>query len=331
MEADLSNESIITATLEMLGATVGGTKRGYVEASCPLAQWRHGGGVDNNPSFGVVYSPADAKKETGHAHCFSCGYSGDIREIASLMHVWGGLTLDELSNVMVETEQLKTGGLPLSLSTQVVDDPFPDPEWLESFPPITKQHKDAVAYLDQRGIAGKTVKNFDVRFDAGKYRVSVPLYDRAHRFRGLIGRTLIKDPMGPRYFYYPYKGHAPRGFTWFNEANLDLSKPVLVVEGIFDAFKVWPVYQNVTAALSVSFRNPGMGWHTRVARWVTMFDMGKGGMLGRARAQTNLKAPGSQMWHLEPPPGRSDPGEATPDEIKAQLDTLSVAKPFGGI
>lgn len=325
-----SNEQIIVSVLEDLGSLIGETKRGWVHASCPLAPWKHEKGVDANPSFGVVYSAAEAKREEGHAHCFSCGYSGDVREIASLLHVWGFLEKEKLGEIMGRMDDLKVGGLPLSLSAHNVDDPFPDEAWWQSFSPI-RSADPACGYLTERGIVDGQAKAFDLRFDAKRYRVVFPLHDRAQRFRGCIGRTLIKEPMGPRYFYYPYpnvaSGTAPRGFTWFNEHSLDLSKPVLVVEGVMDALKAWPVYKNVTAALSVSFRTPGMGWHTSVQRWVSMFDLGKGGTLARERLEDLIaKKTGAQVWHLDPPPGRSDPGDASPSEIKAQLETLSVAK-----
>ena len=333
-DPELGNEEAITAALEVLGSNVKGVKRGYVEASCPLAPWRHDGGVDKNPSFGVVYSSADAKKEEGHAHCFSCQYSGDVREIASLMHVWGALSLEDLSTVMDLMGKVKTGSLPLSLSAHHDDDPFPDEGWLAGFPKVSSEYPTAVEYLTERGITRQIVEAFDLRFDPKRYRVCVPLYDRAQRFRGLIGRTLIKEPMGPRYYYYPYPtagGHAPKGFTWLNENNLDLAKPVVVVEGVFDAMKVWPVYPNVVAALSVSFRKPGMGWHPQVARWVSMFDRGKGGQLARGRLETHVASKNSRVWHLDPPPGRDDPGDSTPEEIKAQLETLSVAQSRIGV
>lgn len=326
-----SNEAIIVAVLETLGSKVGKLKRGYVEAACPLAHWRHEKGIDNNPSFGVVYDPTAAKKSAGYSHCFSCGYSGDIREVASLMHAWGAIPRADLGSIMKMMEQVTEGNLPLSLSAHHDDDPFPPVEWLESFPRVSKATPDAVAYLDARGVSGEVVQHFALRFDPQRFRIAVPLHDRAQRFRGLIGRTLIKDPTGPRYFCYPFKTQAPRGFTWFNEHALDLSKPVVVVEGVFDAFKVWPVYRNVTAALSISFRTPGLGWHHQVSRWITMFDTGKGGALARVRLQDRIMAPGSRVWHLEPPPGRKDPGESTPDEIKAALDALSVGKPLRGL
>ena len=324
----MGNEEAITEVLESMGSIIKGTGRGYVHASCPLAKHRHEGGIDNNPSFGVVYSSPDAKKEEGHAHCFSCGYSGDVREIASLLHVWGDLTLEELSGVMLTMEKVKTGHLPLSLSSgKTGDDPFIDPDWLTSFQPITKHTVDAIDYLNERGITRAMIDHFDLRFDPTRYRIVLPLYDRAQRCRGVIGRTLIKDPMGPRYFYYPYKQHPPKGYTWVNEQNLDLSKPVLVVEGFFDVMKTWAVYPNSTAALSIAFRNPGMGWHTDVKRWVDMFDVGKGGTLGRARLKA-MVTPGSRVWSLQPPSGRSDPGESTPEEILTQLGTLAGTPPW---
>jgi len=326
-----SNEEAITAVLEQIGAAVGNTKRGWVHASCPLAAYRHEGGVDKNPSFGVVYNSAEAHKMEGHAHCFSCGYSGDIREIASLLYAYGDLTPADLGTVSELMEKVKTGNLPLSLTAHTLDDPFPDDNWLLSFPRVDSTHVAAVEYLTNRGVTSRMVKHFDIRFDPQRYRVCFPLHDRAQRFRGLIGRTLIPNPEGPRYFYYPYKGNAPRGFTWFNEHALDLSKPVLVVEGIFDALVAWQTYKNTTAALSIAFRLPGLGWHTDVKRWVSMFDVGKGGQLAKGRLGEIAASTGSQVWHLPPPPGRDDPGDSTPEEIKAQLETLKVDKPIGGI
>lgn len=331
MDTDISNEQAIIAALEQMGSVVGKSSRGYVHASCPLAKYRHEGGIDAHPSFGVVYSSGEAQKLEGHAHCFSCRYSGDIREIASLLYAYGDLAAEDFEGVMGLIEQVKTGHLPLSLSAHSMDDPFPDEGWLDSFPLVSSIHTPAVQYLEERGINSRLAKQFGIRFDGARYRVCFPLHDRAQRFRGLIGRTLIPNPEGPRYFYYPYKGNAPRGFTWFNEQNLDLSKPVVVVEGVFDALKVWQTYKNVTAALSIAFRLPGLGWHTGAQRWVSMFDVGKGGQLARERLQTIIP-PGARVWHLPPPPGRDDPGDSTPDEIRAQLETLkAVDKPLGGL
>lgn len=327
--ADEGNEEVIITILEQLGSAVGDTKRGWVHAQCPLAKYRHEKGVDNNPSFGVVYNSAEAHKLEGHAHCFSCGYSGDIRDMASTLYAYGDLTHEDLEIIMVETEKVQTGNLPLSLSTHSADDPFPDEGWLDSFPLVNATHVPAIQYLTSRGINDRMVKHFGIRFDPNRYRVCFPLYDRAQRFRGMIGRTLIPNPEGPRYFYYPYKGNAPRGFTWFNENALDLSKPVLVVEGIFDALMAWQTYKNVTASLSIAFRPPGLAWHTSVARWVSMFDVGKGGQLAKGRL-TDMAPKGAKVWHLPPPPGRDDPGDSTPEEIKLQLQTLQVDKPLSG-
>jgi len=322
-----SNEEVIAAILEQLGSTVGATKRGWVHASCPLAKYRHEKGVDNNPSFGVVYNSGEAHKMEGHAHCFSCGYSGDVRDIAATLYSYEDITATDLKVVTDLMETVKTGNLPLSLSAHTLDDPFPDPEWLGSFPRVTKQHAPAMEYLNNRGVSAAVADHFDIRFDPMRYRVVFPLYDRAQRFRGCVGRTLIPNPEGPRYFYYPYKGNAPRGFTWHGEHALDLSKPVLVVEGIFDAIKVWPVYKNVVASLSIAFRHPGLGWHTSVTRWVSMFDVGKGGQLAKSRLN-ELAPSGARVWHLPPPPGRDDPGDSSPDEIKMQLDTLKTQSPW---
>ena len=319
-----SNEEAITGALELLGSDIGETKRGWVHASCPLAAWRHEGGVDKNPSFGVAYNSAEAQKPEGHAHCFSCGYSGDIREIASLQYAFNLISSDILEDVMALLEQVEKHALPLSLSVQNHDDPFIDTEWFtKNFVPFMEA-PEAQGYLAERGLDFQTCEHFGLMYDPKRLRVVIPLRDRAQRWRGAIGRTILKDTQGPRYYYYPYphvNGNSPRGFTWFNEFDLDLSKPVMVVEGVFDALKVWPVYRNVVASLSVSFRAPGLGWHVSTKRWITMFDVGKGGTLARDRLN-KLVPEGARVWHLPPPEGRDDPGDATPEEIKAALATL---------
>jgi hypothetical protein len=82
----------------------------------------------------------------------------------------------------------------------------------------------------------------------------------------------------------------------------------------------------VVAALSVSFRTPGLGWHNSVDRWVTMFDRGEGGNLARGRLQKMAKH-GSRVWHLDPPDGRDDPGDSSQPELAARLSEV-VGKPF---
>lgn len=321
----MTNEEAITVALENLGAAVGDTKRGYVHASCPLAKHRHEHGVDHNPSFGVVYDSGIAKKSEGHAHCFSCGYSGSVREIAALLYAYQDIDADTYADTIKTLDQITTQPQPLSIGQQNLADPFPDQEWMSSFPPLTPKFADAWQYMSSRGIGPDQIKEFDVRFDMMRYRVVFPIYDRSKRARGVIGRSLINSDDTPRYLYYPYptlKGEAPKGFTWYNEDKLDTTKPVLVVEGIFDCLSAVRAYPNTVAALSIGFRTPAMGWHKDVKRWVSMFDTGAGGDRGRERLQKTM-GKSAKVWHLQPPPGRDDPGDATPEEIIAQLNTLT--------
>jgi hypothetical protein len=47
---------------------------GWVHATCPFAKWSHGGGYDNNPSFGI------AVEVDGHSayKCHGCQAQGDL-------------------------------------------------------------------------------------------------------------------------------------------------------------------------------------------------------------------------------------------------------------
>lgn len=63
-------------------------ERGWVNASCPFAPFRHKNGTDSSPSFGISVS-----QESGmppQYKCFSCNESGDLRSLLhNLMWLYG--------------------------------------------------------------------------------------------------------------------------------------------------------------------------------------------------------------------------------------------------
>gem|GEM_PF-1759917 len=313
--------------LGLLGAKVPAdqSRTGWIVAGCPLAPWRHESGEDKHPSFAVRQEPGDA-----FCNCFSCGYHGkqsdlvlDMRRlnkqseqgswpfgkalqlIAEAEESFDGLDLDT-----PDIEELLFGPNALGRTARHV---FPEP-WLESFPPWHSV-AEASAYLASRGVSFASADMLQLRFDSSQRRICFPVRDFKQRLRGLHGRA-IDAATAPRYRMYTWQGqNSP--LIWLGESWVDLDRPIVVVEGPFDLLSVHRCYRNVVSPL---FANPSLAKMRRMAdalEWVTLFDRGKGGDLGRARVSRGM--PGQLVQHLQPPAHRKDPGEMTLEEIKNLL------------
>ncbi len=71
------NADEVSFVLRALGSRQ--LKRGhrYVNGTCPLARWRHKGGHDLNPSFGISIDP----DRESRFRCFGCGIGGSLFEL----------------------------------------------------------------------------------------------------------------------------------------------------------------------------------------------------------------------------------------------------------
>jgi hypothetical protein len=309
--------------LQLLGAKVPAeqSRTGWVVASCPLAPWRHESGLDRHPSFAIRQEPGDA-----FCNCFSCGYHGrqsdlllELRHLNKRTPV-GSFAFGQAMQLVTEAEDGLDG---IDLDTPDIEEvlfgkkrqPHVFPEsWLASFPPW-HEVADARTYLQQRSVSLAAADMLELRADTRERRVCFPVRDFKGRLRGLHGRA-IDAGTEPRYRMYTWHGrNSP--LVWLGESWVDLERPIVVVEGPFDLLSVYRCYRNVVSPL---FANPSLAKMRRMAdalEWVTLFDRGKGGDLGRARVSRKL--PGQLVRHLRPPVHRKDPGEMTIEEINALL------------
>lgn len=317
-------EAIISALAE-IGIEGKVNRRGFVESTCPLASRRHASGADRNPSFGVRHTRKGTQR-VGHSHCFSCGYSGAISDVIGLLAVWGDIDKPTMARALACLSDVNTKPEPLTLAVEEAgEDPLFPESWLTNFYPIGSGVPWAVTYLTQRGIRRRLVERYGILADPARGRVVVPLRDAQGKLRGAIGRAVSND-IQPRYYFYPNPdGEFAKGWTWFGENLIDPSKPVVCVEGTFDALSVAEAYPNVVAVLSTGFKVPATPWWKGVNRWITVMDTGQGGDVGRKRFDATLmrKLPHAKRWHLHPVNGKKDPGEMNVNEIKELLESLT--------
>jgi hypothetical protein len=335
------NEKAIGKLLAYLGSKVTAKqdRPGWVIASCPFGPWNHDSGVDKHPSFGVCVD--GAKK--GRYHCFSCNESGALKDLPATIHSLNkpklfakhatqveGINVSAALNILNNSDQLdELDALPgwqetddAKLKALEMDEPWPA-WWLDSFAPVA-ECPEAMHYLTKtrsQPTDPELCEFLDLRYDSERRRVCFPIRDWKGALRGLHGRTI--DPQGePRYYAYGFKGKRNPQY-WLGEHWLDLEKPILVVESVFDLASVLRVYRNSTCALFAGLSKEKVLRLSAARHLVTLFDAGKGGDSARkAMAKYLPKVP---MEQLAPDAEDKDPGEMSVERILEYLDGTELA------
>lgn len=318
--------------LRLLGSDVSNlqNRTGWTLGTCPLAPWQHDSGIDKNPSFGARRTGANP-----HVNCFSCGFGGTLVDLAHTIDHKNKTdpkidldrkALHELLNQIEETFELDLDYPDIEqLLFGKTQAPYVFPSWwLDSFPSYA-QIAEAKTYLQEREVSAQIAKFLDLRSDTQQHRVCFPVRNFAHELMGLHGRAIYKETE-PRYRMYTQKGHN-NPLVWLGESWVDLSKPIVVVEGPFDVAAVLRVYPNVVSPL---FANPSSEKLSRMAdalEWVTLLDRGKAGDLGRNKI-SHVLSKDHVVEHLFMPEGRKDPGECSVEELKELFDKSSLLGGF---
>lgn len=307
----------IGSWLKKVGSEARGRRGEWVEAPCPLARWRHEKGTDSKPSFAVKLGPGES-----FVNCFSCGFAG--RQSAVVTELMALTTNDPTARSSMDL----AGALnmctdanrdqPLSLAAGVaakpeeVEDPLIPAWWLQSFARAWDVEEPR-GYVLGRGATLEAMKHFDLRWDEFRGRLGFPIRDAGGQLRGMQGRTLRDDKI--KYLHYTFNGECSR-HTMLNEQAVDPDRPVVAVEGPFDALKVWTVYPNVVALMGTHVtakRRIGMA---RFRRVVALLDGDKAGR----EAAKRLRRAHRDVVVVHLPQG-ADPGGMSFDDIKNLLDT----------
>lgn len=290
---------------------------GWASCKCPLAPWTHDSGKDGNPSFAIKI------EESGEStfNCYTCK-SGDLLQLVQLLKGFGAKApkyklADAVALVMAEDEA--------DQNVVVVKDyeeveatttfhPFKE-SWVYSFMPA-KKSPAAMKYLSTRQISPAIIEALNLRFDTSKKTVCFPYRDFKNRLAGFRGRYI--NPAPGTSSYHMYKSHEG-GYNpqvWYGEEWVDLDRPVVMVESVFDLASVARVYDNVVAPLTVGMSMEKVKRMANALEIITLFDNGVGG--DKARKLIDKYLPKSSRVHLLPENAK-DPGEMNELQVIAQL------------
>ena len=313
--------------LAALGASVpvAQSRKGYLVSSCPLAPWRHEGGVDNNPSFAAELATGDAL-----THCFSCGWHGPASRLAMEVSHLNKVTpresppaIAKANEILLEAEQQEPLEIDFgerSYEERILaggEEMMEFPEWwLDTFPTVAAVGGAYRDYLLERGVPEALWWEYDLRADTTLQRIGVPVRDFDGVLRGFHGRAI--QP-GAKLRYKAYKfADVYNQLVWFGENKVDTTRPVVFVEGPFDLFAVRRVYANVVSPLFATPSYEKLRRMSDALEVLTFFDRGAGGDAGRKRVDHAFDQ-GQYVVHLQPPTGRKDPGVCTDDELRELL------------
>lgn len=319
----------IKKLLRLLGAKVPDeqNRSGWILSTCPFAPWTHQGGTSNSPTFGVEDKPGRKRY-----HCFSCGERGfDVKALPTevMMHqlqehyaglkIAEAIALVEAEDEVCEVEAKSYDEVEAEKNKPMVV--FPE-WWLDSFIPV-QESQDAINYLAGRQITEEVCEFLDLRYDSERRRVCFPVRDTEGILRAFHGRAIDKDN-DLRYFAYGF--HKKRNpLIWLGEEWMDVDKPVLIVESVFDLASALRVYSNTICPLMSGLSQAKCDRVSDVEEGVTLFDFGTGGDHGRTGVTKFMK--GSLIRHITPSEEDDDPGNMSVDRLKEVLsDHLTLDK-----
>lgn len=315
------NHLQIRKFLKALGSDPGETyeHEQWVVASCPLAPWTHDSGTDANPSFAINCKP----NGESYFHCFTCR-SGDLLRLLELLKNYGAkkpkynirvamavLAEEEEDNVSLDIKDFDAPPLDI-IKTVPWDEDWLDTFWKAVNVPV------AMGYLNGRDVDEERALDLDIRWDGSREAVCFPVRDFEGQLVGLRGRRID----GGYYDYGGPKNHRNK-LVWYGEERITFSRPVLLVESVFDFASAIRVYGNILAPLTVGISEPKIKRIGAALDVVTLFDNGKGG--DKARDLIDKYLPSSIRVHCNPPEHRDDPGEMTVKELcKVLADKLKI-------
>jgi hypothetical protein len=257
--------------------------------------------------------------------CFACR-QGSAEELLSVIEMYShtSSTYDfTRCHQLLQDEQYVTplpeyGEFP---HVDKVFDPWPQ-YWLDSFQKAEWCAESAM-YLASRGVPIAVAQQYDLRFDTKRQMVVAPYRDVFGRLAGARGRA-TDNSVKFRHYDYTWQGKNNARLVWFNEQVLNLSGPVVVVEGQFDLFKTATIWPKTLAALTAKptlEKMKKLGDCNQVIQIPDRDEAGKESTYLYAKYCQQLGLRHGVVWLDE---GVKDPDECSPaylyDKIKAAID-----------
>lgn len=170
-----------------------------IQTNCPF----HKNGQERKPSFGI-------NKSTGSAHCFTCGWSGDLTTLISeLFGKMDGGTfgknwlLKRYNSVEVETRPNVLEGFygRDNFNNRNIHNILGSKQPIQSFDESERQYRRITEeeldryrythpYMYKRGLTDEIIERFDIGYDRERKEITFPVADLSGTVRFIAGRSV---------------------------------------------------------------------------------------------------------------------------------------------
>lgn len=252
----------------------------WVSSQCPFAHWTHDERVSSRNSFGISVS------ESSFFHCFSCGKTGMLTSLPTILFLLSNKDWVDLRKFIFEHEKLSINPeeykehrdkpkIPKFISEQYIKEHF------ITCPPF-------------KGIAQNTIDEWLIRYDPVECRVVIPIRDSLNRVVGIKGRAVQKDnPLRYR-LYNELNPVDPKKYgVWFGmHLPLVPNKGLLLIESEIGCIqlKQTKIINNVWAVMGVGITKEQMDTLSAVTNpLIFFFDDDKAGRDLKEKLHKKLK------------------------------------------
>lgn len=316
------NQEQAVAFLQALGAKKIKQSGHWLVCSCLLAKWLHERHVDMSPSFGLSIEPG----VRSYFNCFTC-MKGSAEVLLQTLELYAKGDYQKydfkLAHELLDGEQ-KILPLPEYVETSKVGKEFIEwpSYWLDSFKQVG-YIEIASNYLLSRGVSTELWTKYDLRFDSKRNMIVVPYWNVFGKFAGARGRSILSDVHGSwKHFDYSWQGNNNAGLVWYNEQVLQISGPVVIVEGQFDCWRTVQAYSKTVANLTAKPSWEKMKKLGDCPFVIQIPDRDEGGLKSipvYAMMCKDLNI-GHKVLMLDE--GVKDPDECHPDYLKGKIEEL---------
>ncbi len=323
-----------------------------IRCSCPLGilgKHYHSNRNLSNPACEVTVSKGANESTYIRYYCYSCSEYGDLEILPYEMIYWARKNPEEFSASYVKERAAKALEYLLdyqiegaTVSAVTVDlfaakefSPYSE-AWLSSYPPAL-QNPSVTKYLYSRGLSDEIIVELDIRaYSHNQYLYAgFPYRNIEGVLAGMRGRGIDDD------YEYSDEANEKRGWkllkhrpikpidfesneslVWYREDRLDLTKPVLIVEGQFDVASILPLYRNVTCLFTSNASPIKLSFFNDSAGVIILLDNDKDGSPAHEKIIKSRQTMGKYFTtqktkYLQAfyPKGCKDAGEMSPDNL----------------
>jgi hypothetical protein len=202
--------------------------RGEANFECPSCH--HASSKDSKKSSLAI------NIKTGKYQCWYCGFSGkpatretNVDSIKRLFKKIGQkFEIERASNYREEIDLDALFLAKEEVKEKIVEIPKTYRRIYDNLDSML--YKKAIKYLQNREIYEKEILKYDIHFSVNEQRILFPSYDDIMKLNYYVARSILENETAK--YRNPI---AEKSKIIFNEIFVDWNKPIVLVEGIFDA------------------------------------------------------------------------------------------------